>query len=297
MKVKLALEWFLNPDHLPFLVGIDKGLYAKSGIDLELIEPKDHYDGFKALADGEIHFATNEPLHLMESYRENILSLGNFFETEGGIIFSTPGYKKFLEYQEFALSTPAKNAVTDAIAFDIIKNHFMLKTGKNYESEDLEKNCVIESKDFYHIKNLKEGYDAAWLCFENFEGVEAEIEGLQIERVYLSQSSIPNFCALDLFSSHSFLEQQRSLAHDFYKITEDALALVAEDLEYIAHTFYKLSGTKPSPLMDAIIENTQTRFFMQFQNSKSKWKELYEYLTNKGISPLSEDEYSSLFIS
>ena len=40
MKIKLALEWFINPDHLPFIVGLDKGLYKKNNIDLEVIEPE-----------------------------------------------------------------------------------------------------------------------------------------------------------------------------------------------------------------------------------------------------------------
>ena len=31
MKLKLALEWFINPDHLPFIVGLDKGLYKSNG--------------------------------------------------------------------------------------------------------------------------------------------------------------------------------------------------------------------------------------------------------------------------
>ena len=33
MKIKLALEWFVNPDHLPFIVGLDKGLYKKNNIE------------------------------------------------------------------------------------------------------------------------------------------------------------------------------------------------------------------------------------------------------------------------
>ena len=64
MKIKLALEWFINPDHLPFIVGLDKGLYKKNNIDLQIIEPEGHYDGFKELAQNNIQLATNEPLHL-----------------------------------------------------------------------------------------------------------------------------------------------------------------------------------------------------------------------------------------
>ena len=63
MKIKLALEWFLNPDHLPFLVAKDKGLYKKLNIDLEIIEPDDHYDGFR-VRKRKYSISTNEPLHL-----------------------------------------------------------------------------------------------------------------------------------------------------------------------------------------------------------------------------------------
>ena len=38
MKIKLALEWFINPDHLPFIVGLDKGLYKKNNINFNRID-------------------------------------------------------------------------------------------------------------------------------------------------------------------------------------------------------------------------------------------------------------------
>ncbi|NRD70767.1 hypothetical protein HQR03_09500 [Psychrobacter okhotskensis] len=30
----LTLEWFLNPDHLPFIAGIHTGAYQKSELDI-----------------------------------------------------------------------------------------------------------------------------------------------------------------------------------------------------------------------------------------------------------------------
>ena len=79
MKIKLALEWFINPDHLPFIVGLDKELYKKSNIELEIIEPKDHYDGFSELSKNRIQFATNEPLHLIEKFHHSITPQTTFF--------------------------------------------------------------------------------------------------------------------------------------------------------------------------------------------------------------------------
>ena len=45
MKLQLALEWFLNPDHLPLIAGIELGWFAQAGLELELIAPDDHYHG------------------------------------------------------------------------------------------------------------------------------------------------------------------------------------------------------------------------------------------------------------
>ena len=111
MKIKLALEWFINPDHLPFIVGLDKGLYKKNNIDLQIIEPEGHYDGFKELAQNNIQLATNEPLHLIEKYQNNICSIGNFFETNGGIIFTTKGYENLFNGKEIFRKVSIDNGI------------------------------------------------------------------------------------------------------------------------------------------------------------------------------------------
>ena len=56
MKIKLALEWFINPDHLPFIVGLDKGLYKNNLVWIQpskneygtpvVYSKKPHVDGY-----------------------------------------------------------------------------------------------------------------------------------------------------------------------------------------------------------------------------------------------------------
>ena len=60
-RIDVGLEWFLNPDHLPFIAGISKGWFADAGLDVQLVQPTDHYDGLAAVASGELAFACNEP--------------------------------------------------------------------------------------------------------------------------------------------------------------------------------------------------------------------------------------------
>ena len=291
MNIKLALEWFLNPDHMPFLVAKDKGLFKNLNIGVEIIEPDDHYDGFLELEKGNIQFATNEPLHLIEKYHENILSIGNFFETNGGIIFSKSGYDKLLADKPIKITSPVSNPVTDTIAFDIIKRH--LKSLSIVEDRNIE----IVVKDFFHIKNLKAGFDAAWLCFENFEGVESRLENFEVKKVYLENVHIPNFCALDLFTSKQFFKNNLNLCKDFKHIIETAITIFSNDLDYTLYAYYSETKQEKTDLMDEIIKDTINRFISPFDNSEKKWKNLYDYTVKNQISNITDSQYSDMFAS
>ena len=289
MKIKLALEWFTNPDHLPFIVGLDKELYKKNNIELEIIEPKGHYDGFKELSNKNIEFATNEPLHLIEKYQENICSIGNFFETNGGIIFTSKGYENLINNQEIKITSPVSNPVTDKIAKDIIQKH--LKKIKKINNS-----IKIVANDFYHIKHLKAGFDAAWLCFENFEGVESKLENLEIKKIYLEDVQIPNFCALDLFVSKTFANSNKNIINDFKSVTENSIKILSGDLEYSKSVYYNYTKEKQSDLMDNIIKDTIYRFKNPLDDSKGKWKNLHQYVVNQKISNISEGQYIDMFL-
>ena len=289
MKIKLALEWFINPDHLPFIVGLDKGLYKKNNVELEIIEPKGHYDGFKELAKNNIQLATNEPLHLIEKYQNNICSIGNFFETNGGIIFTKNGYNNLINGKPVKITSPVSNLVTDKIANDIIQRH-LKKIGKKNNS------IKIVANDFYHIKHLKAGFDAAWLCFENFEGVESKLEGLDIKKLYLEDVEIPNFCALDVFASKTFAGNNKNLINDFTSMAQESIKILSVDLDYSKSSYYSYTKTKPSPLMDNIIKDTIHRFKNPFDNSKNKWKNLHQYVVTQKISDISDEQYANMFV-
>ncbi len=120
MKIKIALEWFLNPDHLPMMSGVVTGAYKNAGLDVEIIEPKEHYDGFTALQSGAIDIHVNEPLHLFEHHFDGIKSLGCFFETRGGVMMRQESVEKLRENGKIKITTPASNPVTNTIGFEII---------------------------------------------------------------------------------------------------------------------------------------------------------------------------------
>ncbi len=61
---------------------------------------------------------------------------------------------------------------------------------------------------FEHLANLRAGFDGAWLCFHNFEVVGAKVEGLAHVFVSTAAVGLPNFSALELFTSRAFAARE-----------------------------------------------------------------------------------------
>lgn len=291
-KLNILLEWFTNPDHLPFIAGIQSGAFAKAGLDVNIIEPKEHYDGFESLKKGEIDIHTNEPLHLFEHYFDGIKSLGCFFETRGGIMIRKSSIEKLKTNQKIKITTPASNDVTNKIGSEILLR-YAKKEGFELYASNLE---FIET-NFYHLKNMQddESFDGAWLCFYNFEGVEAEYIGF--ENLFIDQfvSPYPNFSALEIMTTQATLNEKGDAIKKFIAICEDMVQECNTNKENAKNLYYQYTKEEKSKLMDLIIEDTLPRLSSKIQPDSKKWIELNSFFQDLGLVTLSQEEYDSIW--
>jgi putative hydroxymethylpyrimidine transport system substrate-binding protein len=56
-RFTLLLDWFLNPDHAPIVVALQKGFFEEAGFEVVLIEPADPNDPPKLVAAGKADLA------------------------------------------------------------------------------------------------------------------------------------------------------------------------------------------------------------------------------------------------
>lgn len=291
MRINIALEWFLNPDHLPFIAGVSKGFYERVGLDVRIIVPSEHYDGLEALKNREIEFAVNEPLHLIEQFSPDMLSLGSFFETRGGVMLSRDGERKLLNGEKIRISSPVSNDTTDKIAIEIL-TRYAAKSGVILEPS----NVWIEEAGFYHIANIKSGYDGAWLVFFNFEGVEAIAEGLDTVLIDSAVGGFANFSALDIFTTKSFFERETDVINGFIAATKEAMVYIAKNRTEAREIYYDYSGEERSKLTDEIIDETLKCFNPEFVSSAKKQRETLEFFRELGITNLTYNELSGAFL-
>ncbi|MEA3352980.1 MAG: ABC transporter substrate-binding protein [Campylobacterota bacterium] len=290
--LKIALEWFLNPDHLPMIAGVVSGEYSKAGVDLHIIAPNEHYDGFDQLKSGEIDIHCNEPLHLFEHHFDGLKSMGCFFETRGGVMIRSDRVEKLRSNQAIKITTPASNDVTNKIGFEILKR-YALKEGFELSRE----NVTFVETDFWHLNNMKKDntFDGAWLCFYNFEGIEAEFENF--ENLFIDQhlSPYPNFSALEFMTTDDIIKDKGEALCKFIEVTNDMSKYCQENIEDAKKMFYEYSGEESSELMDKIIEDTIPRFETNIKADDKRWFELNKFLEELELVKLSDEQYSKIW--
>jgi len=292
MKIKIALEWFLNPDHLPFIAGVVSGKYEEAGLDVEIIQPVEHYDGFEDLKSGKIDIHCNEPLHLYEHHFDGIKSLGCFFETRGGVMIRADRVEKLKANGKIKITTPASNPVTNKIGFEIIKR-YAEKNGFVIDADNVE---FVET-DFWHITNMQrdESFDGAWLCFYNFEGIEAEMEGFENLFIDQFESPYPNFSALELMTTQELIDEKGEHLCKFLEVTNEmAKYLQANRLE-AQSIYYDYTKEEHSELMDKIIIDTLSRLESDIKADASRWKELYNFLEELELVKLTQNQYDKIW--
>jgi len=292
MKIKISLEWFLNPDHLPMIAGVVTEKYKDAGIEVEIIEPVEHYDGFEELKTGIIDIHCNEPLHLFEHYFEGIKSLGCFFETRGGVMISADRVEKLKSNQKIKITTPAANDITNKIGFEILKR-YAEKNGFVIDRENVE---FVET-DFWHINNMKNdtSFDGAWLCFYNFEGVEAEMEGFENLFIDQFESPYPNFSALEFMTSQKVIDEKGEALCKFIEVTNEMASYLQANPIEAQSIFYDYSKQEKSELMDRIIIDTLGRFVTDIKADSNRWRELYSFLEELELVKLSDSEYDKIW--
>lgn len=58
-KVRLLLDWFVNPDHAALIIAKQRGLFTKQGLDVEMIAPADPNAPPKLVAAGQADYAVS----------------------------------------------------------------------------------------------------------------------------------------------------------------------------------------------------------------------------------------------
>jgi putative hydroxymethylpyrimidine transport system substrate-binding protein len=292
--VTLGLEWFLNPDHIPFVVADERGYYEDEGLELDIWEPPEHYDTLEMLAEDELDYAITEPIHLVPERSEGVpvTSIATFLHTRGGIQYPTdrgwgspadlkPGVR--LNYP--GAPGPGGRKMVAYMA---------QQAGGNLTADDIEP----VDRGFYHTDALVDGdADIAFLAFHNFEIVESRHRGFGADLWELADYGVPDFNQLVLTAADERIDDDPGEVQRFIDATQRGIEDTVEDGEAAVEVFFDrypaLREENPA-LMDKTAAATQEFFTPDLSQDVRMYRDLVTFCEELNLSdgPVSVDVFT-----
>lgn len=282
--VTLGLEWFLNPDHIPFFVADERGYYAEEDVAIEFWEPEEHYDTLEALADGELDFAITEPIHLVPDRAAGVpvQGIATFLHTQGGIQY--PADRGWESPADLSAGVRLNYPGAPGEGGRKMVAYMAQQAGGDLTADDIEP----VDRGFYHTDALLEGAaDAAFLAFRNFEIVESRHRGFDAGLWELADYGVPDFNRLVLTASDEKIESAPEQVQRFVRATRRGVADTVEEgweaAEVLFERHPEIREEDPE-LMEEITDATLDCFTPDLTQDRSMYEELIEFCAELELS-------------
>lgn len=276
--IKIGLEWFMNPDHVPLLIGLERGWFREAGFELELVEPAAHLDAVAALEAGELDLAITEPIHLVADVAQHrpVRGFARFLHTNGGVMFlEASGIRRPRDMANVRVQYPgAPGPGGPAIVKTMVE-----ADGGAVGS------LTPVNHGFRHTDALVEGLaDVATLAFYNFEVVEARHRGHPAQFFALKDWGIPDFCQLILIATPTRLAEQADDLARFVQIMGRGLDVLHQAPRDARRIYFDRTGTDPAdPLMNAIFDATVPCFTFDMTMADDYYRRLGAWMAGHGL--------------
>ncbi len=227
-NLSIALDWTANTNHTGFFIAKKLGFYTDLGIELTIITPdKDNYASTpaKKLSLSQVDFAI-APF-------ESVISLNTKVDPVKAIAIATILQKD--------ISTIA--CLTDkGIKSPKDLDHKIYASYKARYEDDIVKQMIINDGGKGEIEIifpeklgiwdtiLNNSADATWI-FNNWEGVEAEQNGINLTKFSLADYQIPYGYSPVILSVQSKIEENKSIFKSFLNATKKGFQFAIEQPE------------------------------------------------------------------
>ena len=258
-KAVLSLDWVPNTNHTGFYVALDKGWYAKEGIDLEIQIPSDPAAALKQVAAGNTEFGVSfqEQVTIARANDIPVVSIA-----------------ALIQHNTSAFAALKSSGIESASDFE----------GKTYASYGLPiERPIIEGlmacagADASKVEFVDVGFDAfpallggrvdfAWI-FMAWDGVQAQIKGVELSTVPLYGSCLPDYYTPVIIAGEKTLENRGDLVRRFLSATARGYAYAIDHPEKAADILLKYSPETDPDLVMA----SQVWLSPRYQDDASLW--------------------------
>ena len=185
-KMRVLLDWFVNPDHGPLIIAQENGYFADVGLEVEIIAPADPSAPPKLVAAGQADIAISyQPqLHLQIAEGLPLIRVGTLVATPLNCLLALEdGPIKTLADLKGKKVGYSVAGVEEALLTGMLARH-------NVKFSDID----LINVNFSLSPALMSGQvDAVIGAFRNFELNQMDIEGVAGRCFYLEEEGIPSY--------------------------------------------------------------------------------------------------------
>lgn len=248
-KLSIALDWTANTNHTGFFIAKKLGFYSGLGIDLEIFTPdQDNYASTpaKKLSLNEVDFAIAPfesviSLNTKQNPVEAIAIAAILQEDISSIACLADSYIKCPKDLDGKIYASYKARYEDEIVKQMIIND-----GGSGTVE-----LVYPDKLGIWDTILNKTADATWI-FNNWEGIEAEQNGINLIKFSLADYQIPYGYSPVILSTKSNIESNKSIFKDFLKATKQGFQFAIANPEKASEILFEYVPKKDLEKIDLL---------------------------------------------
>jgi putative hydroxymethylpyrimidine transport system substrate-binding protein len=201
-SLTLLLDWFINPDHGPIIVALEKGFFAEEGLEVTLVEPADPNDPPKLVAAGKAALAVSyQPqLHIHAAAGLPLARVGTLIATPlNTLLVLDDGPIKSIADLKGRKIGYSVGGFEDAILGSMLAKHGLTL-----------KDVTLINVNFSLSPSLLSGQvDAVIGAYRNFELNQLAIEGHKGRAFFVEEEGVPPYDELILVANSAKLDDPR----------------------------------------------------------------------------------------
>lgn len=287
-RLRVILDWFVNPDHAPLIIAYEKGFFAEEGLEVELIEPGDPNDPPKLVAAGEmdVGISYQPQLHLHVDRGLPLRSIATLVATPlNSLLVLADG-----PVREISDLRGRKVGYSLAGFEDVLLATLLERHGLSLED--------VETVDIHFAITpalLSGQVDAVIGAFRNFEPSHLALEGSEGRVFFLEEEGVPPYDELIVITHESRASSEEMQA--FARAMERGVLYLVNHPEESWDLFIGYRAELDDDLNRLAWKNTLPRFALRPRAMDSaRYEAFARFLVERGLisEALPADAYLAL---
>ncbi|MBI4402418.1 MAG: ABC transporter substrate-binding protein [Nitrospirae bacterium] len=274
--VTLALEWFLNPDHLPFVAAKEAGYFREEGLELSILVPTVPEESLELVARGKADFGVGEQTNLIKARDQGwpLISIAPLLaHTVVCLMYLKEGPIKRLE------NLRHRRVGWPGLDIDLPILGTMLEAAGLTHEDILPVDVGFALTDAL----LTGKADAVFGAFINYEQVEAEARGASVEFISPTQYNVPDLYQLVVMTSDRMVQRQADVVRRFARALSRGVAMTQDRSEEALGLYLKANAMADHTLSASTFNATLPYFPKTLRQDAARWKAVRDWLYGRGV--------------